>query len=86
MAGLKEYHSHGFLNSDKGTAIFEAKTDYYHENFCYGNFTLTDCKRQIDLDFDYVDAKTKAERLEKIDNLIKQLQQFKEELFIAHSS
>jgi hypothetical protein len=79
----KEYQSRGFLNSDKGMAAFEARTQFYHTNFCYGNFTITDCKRQIDLDFDYSTAEERALRTEKIDNLIQQLQKFREQL-LAH--
>lgn len=81
MAGLKEYHSRGFLNNTKGMAAFEAKTDYYNKNFCYGNFSITDCQRQINLDFDFVDAKTRAERLEKINTLLAELKSFKKEMF-----
>lgn len=76
----KDYQSRGFLNSDKGMAAFEARTQFYHTNFCYGNFTITDCKRQIELDFDYTTAEEKAQRVEKIDTLINELTKFKEQL------
>lgn len=79
----KEYQSRGFLNSDKGIAAFESRTQFYHKDFCYGNFTITDCKRQIDLDFDYSTAAEREQRYEKITKLIEELQKFKEELF-AH--
>lgn len=81
MAGLKQHHSRGFLNKKDGMAAFEAKTDYYNKNFVYGSFTVTDCQRQINLDFDFVDAKTRAERLEKLNTLLSELKSFKKEMF-----
>lgn len=76
-----EYHSRTFLNSEKGMAALEAKTEYYHKNFCYANFSISDCNRQINLDFDFTDEKTRSQRLEKLNTLLGQLQKFKAEIF-----
>lgn len=80
----KEYQSRGFLDSDKGMAAFEAKVEFWHGNYAFGCFTVSDCNRQIALDFDYSNADERAQRLEKINILIQQLQQLKEALFIEN--
>jgi hypothetical protein len=71
----------GFLNTEEGLAAFEAKVDYYNPDFVYGSFEITDCNRKISLNFDFTDSKEKENTKFKIDTLIKELEDFRKEVF-----
>lgn len=76
----KETYERGFLNPKEGLASYEWTVQYYHTNFGYANFTLADCNRRINLNFDFSSQSEKEDRIHKIDMLIKQLEDFKKEL------
>lgn len=78
-----EHHNRGFLNNESGLAAFEWEVSYPDENPSYicTNFKITDCSRQINLDFscDFQMGNkwcepSKEERLGKIDLMIRELQ------------
>lgn len=78
----KEFHKREFLNPTNGMAAIEAKVQYYHPNFVYANFAVSDCNKVVNLDFDFSNKEEKADRLYKIEMLIAQLSKFKEEAFV----
>lgn len=77
----KEFHSRGFLNQDKGMAAYEYKAEWYHTNFSFASFSISDCNRVVNLDFDFKNEKDKLDKQYKLDTLITQLKQFRDEVF-----
>jgi hypothetical protein len=81
-----KYYKRGFLNREKGTAIFEADVsieDYEDEGSFSANFDISDCYKKISLDFYVGSKKQLTEKLRKVDNLIKELTNFKEAMIRA---
>jgi hypothetical protein len=62
-------------------AAFEYKAEWYHNNFSFASFSISDCNRVVNLDFNFKNEKEKLNKLAKLEKLIGQLQQFKEEAF-----
>lgn len=75
-----KYHRRGFLNKNTGVALFESSVDK-DSNTSFGfdaNFTLSDCSRNINLDFYVWEQKDFREKIAKVDLLISELFKFKE--------
>lgn len=82
MKDLK-YYDRGFLNQDKGMASYEANV----EANSYGvdaSLLLSDCYRQITLDFSYYSDKQYSERLEKVDLLLQKIREMKDEMIESY--
>lgn len=73
----KTYVNRGFLNKEEGMAAFHGKVDSFGPNYAHAEFTISDCNRQVALDFDYSDETAKEKSLYKINVLIDELTKFK---------
>ncbi len=83
-----KFHNRGFLNKESGMAAFEYEVSIdedFHRDYPYvqGDFTLSDCNRQVSLDFCIHEDKDIEEKLEKIQLLIRELCIFKKQLGMA---
>ena len=82
----KKYYSRKFLNSNKegGVAAIECIVEKYgHSYGAWAEVKISDCNRQISLDFSYETDKFEA-RLAKIDLLVEELTKVKEQLIKHH--
>jgi hypothetical protein len=77
MNETEVYYKRGFLNDQEGLAAFEAYIYQYAGDWVDACFSISDCSRKISLEFGYVPTKLQ-ERLNKIDTLIKELENFRE--------
>jgi hypothetical protein len=62
---LKTYNR-DFLNSDKGMAAYAVDVEIWHPTLSYVTFHISDCNRQVTLDFSYEDQDTKDRMLAKV--------------------
>lgn len=76
----RKYYKRGFLNKTEGVAAYAAWVQSFNTNFTYADFTISDCNRQVKLEFEYQDDKQKKLIKHKIDTLIKELSAFREAL------
>ena len=84
------YYKRGFLNKDEGLAAFVANVNFeasqcQHSYYINAGFTISDCSRQITLDFDVsdYDAGDYDKAMYKLNTLINELQEFNTKLTIA---
>ena len=77
--------SRGFLNPDRGMAAFEASVDIWHPTLSDISFKISDCNRQVSLDFSYDGQEAKDKILIKVQTLVDELNKLKEQI-IAHTS
>lgn len=82
----KRYLRRGWLNRKAGLAAFEASIEAV-DHYVSGQFTITDCNRQIALDFSVwfntEDYDALDDRLAKIDTLTDELFKFRDKLIVA---
>jgi len=74
-----KYNSRNFLNKKQGLAAIECDVDVGHYSI-YSNVKISDCNRQVNLDFTAHTAKELGIKLAKLNLLIKEL--FEMEQFI----
>lgn len=70
-----------FLNPKKGIASIEYEFTKWTPIEIGATFTITDCCRRVNLEFNTSSAKELKERKYKLDTLIKHLQEFREKVF-----
>lgn len=75
-----KYYSRGFLNPKKGMAAFEADTEIWHPLLSSVSFKISDCNRQVALDFSYDGQEAKDNILVKVQTLVDELNKLKEQL------
>lgn len=68
-----KHYSRKFLNSTEGTAFIEVNARQ-GVDWVDSTVTLSDCSRQVSLDFSFSKRKSKREKLKKIALLISELQ------------
>ncbi len=82
-----KFHNRGFLNQSEGIAAFEYYINVDDENsrhsYLSGEFTISDCSRQVCLDFGIFEEKDIEDKLEKVQLLIRELCIFKKQLGMA---
>lgn len=78
-AALKTY-SRGFLNTDRGMAAFEADVEIWHPTLSSITFKISDCNRQVSLDFSYDGQEAKDKIITKVQTLVDELNKLKEQL------
>src|SRR5690349_4104800 len=81
-----KYYKRGFLNKETGMAAFEADVDFeegreYH--WVGADFTISDCNRQICLEFSIDNEQDVTDKISKLQNLINELSDFKNKLMEA---
>jgi hypothetical protein len=67
-----KYHSRKFLNKKAGLAAIECDADF-SDYSCYASATISDCNRQITLDFTSYNAKEIAIKITKLGLVINEL-------------
>lgn len=77
-----KYYKRGFLNEHEGMAAFSASVDIDDSEdkqyaYVHADFTISDCNRQICLDFCIGEMKDIDSTDKKISNLIQELEEFK---------
>lgn len=81
-----KYYKRGFLNQEQGMAAFEAEVNRegYHEakGAFDATFSITDCNRKVTLDFAVWDKVDLEESIYKINTLIGELAEFRNQLRI----
>jgi len=77
-----KYHSRKFLNKKKGVAAIECDADF-SDYSCYASATISDCNRQVSLDFTSYDAKEFDVKLRKLGLVINELFEL-EQFLIKH--
>lgn len=76
-------YSRGFLNPEKGMAAFEADVEIWHPTLSSISFKISDCTRQVTLDFSYDGQEAKDKILIKVQTLVDELNNLKDQL-LAH--
>lgn len=80
------YHKRGFLNKETGMAAFEATIDFDDEaqyKYVSADFTISDCHRQINLEFTIDEKDDIPVKLEKLQKLIDEFVEFRNFLIVA---
>lgn len=87
MASNANYKSYnrGFLNPERGMAAFEAHVEIWHPTLSDIACKISDCNRQVSLDFSYDGQEAKDKILTKVQTLVDELNKVKEQI-IAHTS
>jgi hypothetical protein len=67
-----KYHSRKFLNKKVGVAAIECDADF-SDYSCYASATISDCNRQVSLDFTSYDAKEFDVKITKLGLVITEL-------------
>lgn len=70
----ERYYKRKFLNKDEGIALIEVTGEQYSESVSL-YVVLSDCNRQISLDFYFENEEVRQERLDKMDLLIAELKE-----------
>lgn len=76
-------YNRGFLNPDRGMASFDSDVEIWHETLSSITFKISDCNRQVSLDFSYDGQEAKDKILIKVQTLVDELNKLKEQI-IAH--
>lgn len=76
-ASIRTYQR-GFLNDDRGIAAFDCDIEIWHPTLSSITFKISDCNRQVALDFSYDGAEAKEKINNKIQRLIDELNKCKE--------
>lgn len=74
---IKKY-TRGFLNPDRGMAAFDCDVEIWHTTLSSITFKISDCNRQVALDFSYDGQEAKDKMLTKIQTLVDELNTLKE--------
>jgi hypothetical protein len=79
------YNSRKFLNPKQGMAAIECSVEAgpYLRDAVDGHVTISDCNRQVQLDFSMYKKEDAKAKLAKINVLIEELSKFKEQLELA---
>lgn len=75
---MKQLYKRFWLNKDRGTAFMETSCSVDH-GYCEADVKLSDCNRQINLDFGFNKASRKA-KIKKLERMISSLQELKDEM------
>ena len=80
-----KYYKRGFLNKSVGLAAFEAHVDtQYSEDNCFdASFVISDCNRQVSLDFAVYAGVPLKQQIHKVEALMRELEAFKEQMLVA---
>lgn len=78
-ANYKSY-SRGFLNGERGMAAYAVDVDIWHSTLSSITVTLSDCNRQVSLDFSYDGQEAKDRIIIKVQTLVDELNKLKEQL------
>ncbi len=76
----KQIYWRGFLNDERGVAVFDCDLEIWHPTLSSITFKITDCNRQVALDFSYDGAEAKVKINNKIQRLIDELTRVKSEI------
>lgn len=76
----RKYYTRDFLNEGRGFAAYELDMEIWHPTLTSVTFKISDCTRQISLDFSYDGQEAKDKIMAKLDKLIGALQNTKEQL------
>lgn len=79
MSKEYKYYKRGFLNKKQGRAIFEAEMEADSYSVC-ASFSISDCNRQITLDFSFYSDKEFKNKMEKIQLLQRELYIMEQEM------
>jgi hypothetical protein len=74
------YKYRTFLNKDGGLAAIEATVDQGRSEYVEADVTISDCNRQVSLDFSFGSPRKKKARLAKLDKIILVMQAMRAEL------
>jgi hypothetical protein len=78
-AKIKSY-ARGFLNPEKGMAAFDCDVEIWHSTLSSIYFKISDCNRQVSLDFSYDGQEAKDKILIKVQTLVDELNKLKEQI------
>lgn len=73
-------YSRGFLNPERGMAAFDVQVEIWHPTLSDVSFKISDCNRQVSLDFSYDGQEAKDKILVKVQTLVDELNKLKEQL------
>jgi hypothetical protein len=76
----KRSYRRGFLNDERGIAAFDCDIEIWHPTLSSITFKISDCNRQVALDFSYDGAEAKEKINNKIQRLIDELNNCKVEI------
>ena len=82
-----KYYKRGFLNSGEGMAAFESNVEYdteYAGASIDANFKISDCNRQVSLDFYCYNDNDYEGAMFKLDTLAAELKEFGKKLKAAN--
>lgn len=79
----KKYYKRTFLNKKEGVALIESRVSTDENGFKDAGVKITDCNRQVSLEFNFWNVETKDNTQYKINKLIEELEAFRAALFPA---